>query len=517
MVPWNRTRLWSTKPPWNTPWTLPGGMPKKPNGFLTMPAPNCGRGCRRGPGPATRIPFGPRQRRPGARHERELAGHLSSTLWITPATAEAGPRLSVWKESRPPRDPGTWPGGRHDVHVAGIPAGTTAVTPGVGTAGRRGTRRRRRPRLVLHRRAVCRCRASRRRTPRGSGACSRLDEAGPGRAARSRGPAAALLDTLPVKGRAPDRYDRERFGQAWLDVDRNGCDTRNDILRRDLVDGAQARKQQLPGGRRDARGTPTPASQSRSARVRSSRRCRSTTSSPSADAWQKGAQQLDRRKREAFANDPLNLIAADGPANQQKGAGDAATWLPPNKAFRCAYVARQVARQGHLRAVGHARRAGRDAQGPCLLPGAGDGCLGCPVESHSRWIPGHGMREHGPLDMEPDGAGRRRAAAPFAAVHPGPAQLHLALGKDAAVGSVGRDGRRRRGPHHEADLPGPVIDARHREGAVGRRRGIAARVLRLSPPEPVRVLRLSGRPAGWRQAAWWRPAGWRTAEARNPG
>ena len=60
------------------------------------------------------------------------------------------------------------------------------------------------------------------------------------------------------------------------------------------------------------------------------------------DSWQKGAQQWDTAKREAFANDPLNLLAADGPLNQQKGDGDTATWLPPNKAFRCAYVARQV-------------------------------------------------------------------------------------------------------------------------------------------------------------------------------
>src|SRR5689334_24934985 len=48
-------------------------------------------------------------------------------------------------------------------------------------------------------------------------------------------------------------------------------------------------------------------------------------------------------KRTAFANDPLNLLAVDGPLNMAKGDGDAATWLPPNKAYRCAYVARQVA------------------------------------------------------------------------------------------------------------------------------------------------------------------------------
>jgi hypothetical protein len=60
------------------------------------------------------------------------------------------------------------------------------------------------------------------------------------------------------------------------------------------------------------------------------------------DAWQKGAQRWPRRERVAFANDPLNLLAVDASANRQKGDGDAATWLPANKAFRCAYVARQV-------------------------------------------------------------------------------------------------------------------------------------------------------------------------------
>jgi hypothetical protein len=61
------------------------------------------------------------------------------------------------------------------------------------------------------------------------------------------------------------------------------------------------------------------------------------------DAWQKGAQKLTAAQREDFANDPLNLLAVDGPTNEAKGDGDAATWLPPNKGYRCSYVARQVA------------------------------------------------------------------------------------------------------------------------------------------------------------------------------
>ena len=61
------------------------------------------------------------------------------------------------------------------------------------------------------------------------------------------------------------------------------------------------------------------------------------------DAWQKGAQQLDAATREKIGNDPLNLIAVDGPTNGRKSDGDAATWLPPDSRYRCAYVARQVA------------------------------------------------------------------------------------------------------------------------------------------------------------------------------
>jgi hypothetical protein len=60
------------------------------------------------------------------------------------------------------------------------------------------------------------------------------------------------------------------------------------------------------------------------------------------DAWQKGAQQWSADTREEFANDPANLLAVDGPINQAKGAGDAATWLPPSTGYRCAYVAQQI-------------------------------------------------------------------------------------------------------------------------------------------------------------------------------
>jgi hypothetical protein len=61
------------------------------------------------------------------------------------------------------------------------------------------------------------------------------------------------------------------------------------------------------------------------------------------DAWQKGAFKWADTTKVSFYNDPLNLLAVQGRLNSQKGDGDAATWLPPLKSYRCAYVARQIA------------------------------------------------------------------------------------------------------------------------------------------------------------------------------
>jgi hypothetical protein len=154
--------------------------------------------------------------------------------------------------------------------------------------------------------------------------------------------AVALLATLPVKGKAPKTgYDRTGdFGTAWLDVDRNGCDTRNDILARDLTAIVRS------GPCRVLSGTlAEPYTGTSVAFVRGN----ATSSLVQIDhlvalsnAWQTGAQQLTQEQRVSLANDPLNLLAADGRANAQKGDGDAATWLPAAKTFRCTYVARQI-------------------------------------------------------------------------------------------------------------------------------------------------------------------------------
>ena len=155
----------------------------------------------------------------------------------------------------------------------------------------------------------------------------------------------ATLRSLPVKGRAPRTgYDRGLFGQLWYDVDRNGCDTRNDILRRDLTEVELKPETHgclvLSGVLQDPY-TGTVIQFVRG--IATSNAVQIDHVVALGDAWQKGAQQLDLEKRRALANDPLNLLAVEGSANASKGDGDAATWLPRNKSIRCAYVARQVA------------------------------------------------------------------------------------------------------------------------------------------------------------------------------
>jgi len=156
--------------------------------------------------------------------------------------------------------------------------------------------------------------------------------------------ATVVLETLLVKGRAPKTgYSREAFGPSWADTDYNGCDTRNDMLRRDL------------GGVTVKRGThgcvvlegvlvdPYSGEEIPFIKGESSDLIHIDHVVSLSNAWQTGMFQRGPEERRIFANDPLNLLAVQGWLNQQKGDGDAATWLPPRKGYRCVFVARQIA------------------------------------------------------------------------------------------------------------------------------------------------------------------------------
>ncbi len=157
--------------------------------------------------------------------------------------------------------------------------------------------------------------------------------------------AITTLENLPVKGRAPKTgYTRAQFGPTWADVDRNGCDTRNDILQRDLTEisyRAKTRNCVVESGNLVDR---------YSGEVINFKRGNISSMEVQIDhvvslsnAWQTGAFKLDALQRRALANDPLNLFAVKGRLNSQKRDGDAATWLPPLKSFRCTYVSHQIA------------------------------------------------------------------------------------------------------------------------------------------------------------------------------
>jgi hypothetical protein len=157
--------------------------------------------------------------------------------------------------------------------------------------------------------------------------------------------ASSALATLAVKGRAPKTgYDRDALFGDWADPDGNGCDARNDVLARDLTNkvfGTGRDKCLVLSG--------TLLDPYSGKKIDFIRGQGTSTLVPIdhvvavSDAWQKGAFKWDATKRINFYNDPLNLIATQRSLNSQKKDGDAATWLPPLKSYRCAYVAQQIA------------------------------------------------------------------------------------------------------------------------------------------------------------------------------
>lgn len=137
-------------------------------------------------------------------------------------------------------------------------------------------------------------------------------------------------------------YSRARFGPAWEDVDGNGCDTRNDILRRDLT-----RIRYRPGsscivlsGRLKDPYTGRVIHFVRG--VRTSAAVQIDHVVALGDAWQTGAARWTPTLRLRYANDPAVLLAVDGPQNEAKGDSDASEWLPPNNAYDCRYATQQV-------------------------------------------------------------------------------------------------------------------------------------------------------------------------------
>jgi len=158
------------------------------------------------------------------------------------------------------------------------------------------------------------------------------------------GPLAKVaLSQLTVKGRAPmTGYSRDMFGSAWQDLDNNGCDQRDDALWRASLGHAQ-------------RSDSCTVTRATVIDVYTGKTIIYIRGGDYAngldidhvvalgDAWSSGIGYKSDTVRTRLANDPLNLLAVDPSSNRQKGDSNAASWLPPRTAYRCSYVARQIA------------------------------------------------------------------------------------------------------------------------------------------------------------------------------
>jgi hypothetical protein len=151
----------------------------------------------------------------------------------------------------------------------------------------------------------------------------------------------ALGKLRPRDGTSMATYDRAKFGPAWADVDHNGCRTRDDVLARDLT-GETIMADHctvLRGKLTD----PYTGHTIRFVRgVHTSMAVQIDHVVPLGWAWSHGASTWSPAQREAYANDPRLLLAVDGPANESKGDSGPATWMPPDKDYRCTYVVRWV-------------------------------------------------------------------------------------------------------------------------------------------------------------------------------
>jgi hypothetical protein len=159
----------------------------------------------------------------------------------------------------------------------------------------------------------------------------------------------AGIAVLPQRSRRYD-YRRAAFGDAWDDSNdapggHNGCDTRDDILNRDLVDKTYVSIKRCPeavatGTLHDPYTNTTLVFQ-RGAQIGESVQIDHIV--PLSYAWDMGAYDWPAAERLRFANDPANLLAVEGQANQDKGDSPPALWMPPNKAFGCQYAIQFIA------------------------------------------------------------------------------------------------------------------------------------------------------------------------------
>ncbi|MFF2631148.1 HNH endonuclease family protein [Kitasatospora griseola] len=143
----------------------------------------------------------------------------------------------------------------------------------------------------------------------------------------------AAIDALPVAAEDRTGYERTKF-RHWIDADKNGCNTRAEVLIAEAVTAPEIGAGcALTGGTWLSKYDDlllTDASLSDVDHV-----------VPLAESWDSGASAWSAAERQAYANDldePRALIAVSAKSNRSKADKDVTEWLPPAEAYRCTYI-----------------------------------------------------------------------------------------------------------------------------------------------------------------------------------
>lgn len=172
---------------------------------------------------------------------------------------------------------------------------------------------------------------------------------------QDRAAARKVIEKVATKGRGPKTgYARDEYGYAWMDtadgvpLARNGCDTRNDLLKLHGQDVEFRKGSDCVVVSMDLydpyTGKEIAWKKAKAAEVQIDHVV------PLSYSWQMGAARWPVSKRRQLANDVLNLLPVEGRANSAKRDSGPASWLPPNNEIRCSYVLRfaQVAEKYEL-------------------------------------------------------------------------------------------------------------------------------------------------------------------------
>ena len=137
---------------------------------------------------------------------------------------------------------------------------------------------------------------------------------------------------LRVEAEHAGGYKRTLFAD-WYDADRDGCDTRQEVLIAESIIPAKIGAKCKVTGQWFSIYDGVTTTNSSSFDI--------DHMVPLKEAWDSGAWNWNKDQRKKFANDldePFFLIAVTARSNRSKGERDPAEWMPTSAKYRCEYA-----------------------------------------------------------------------------------------------------------------------------------------------------------------------------------